>query len=553
MRVSDSDLDPGLVDAYRTAALAYSVPGASGTTRPWDEAINAEGSARPTVQGVLGALANLSEEEVRRRARSLASAYHDRGVTFSLSGEERPFPLDPVPRVLSTAEWLEIESGVAQRVRALEMFLSDVYGEGEVLKDGIVPRSAVLSCPHFHRAAHGIAPVRGARIHVAGPDLIRDAEGRFRVLEDNVRVPSGVSYVIENRQAMARAFPELVGNLPLQPVDEYPARLLAALRATAPAVDEPNVVVLTPGVHNSAYVEHTLLARAMGVELVEGRDLRVRGGYVYMRTTEGERRVDTIYRRLDDAFLDPMQFRADSMLGVPGLLNAARFGTVTLANAVGNGVADDKLIYTYVPDLIQYYLGEKPILDNVQTYRLAEADQRAEALSRLDELVVKPTGASGGHGLVIGTTATKKELDQLRLQILESPRDWIAQPVVMLSTAPTLVDGNLAPRHIDLRPFAINDGHEIWVLPGGLTRVAMREGSLVVNSSQGGGSKDTWTLAVESGAEGPGEEEPKDAAELAPDDIDYRPAPVTGPSDNTDSHQQQMQQQQARVRRWSSC
>ncbi len=551
--MTESGPDLGLVDAYRSAALAYSVPGAPAATRPWDEAINAEGSARPTVEGVLAALASLSEEEVRRRARSLASAYHDRGVTFSLSGEERPFPLDPVPRVLSTAEWLEVEAGVAQRVRALEMFLSDVYGEGEVLKEGIVPRSAVLSCPHFHRAAHGIAPVRGARIHVAGPDLIRDAEGRFRVLEDNVRVPSGVSYVIENRQAMARAFPELVGHLPLQPVDEYPARLLAALRSTAPAVDEPNVVVLTPGVHNSAYVEHTLLARAMGVELVEGRDLRVRGGYVYMRTTEGERRVDTIYRRVDDAYLDPMQFHADSMLGVPGLLNAARFGSVTLANAVGNGVADDKLIYTYVPDLIEYYLGEKPILDNVQTYRLAEADQRAEALSRLDELVIKPTGASGGHGLVIGTTATKEELDRLRLQILESPRDWIAQPVVMLSTAPTLIDGNLAPRHIDLRPFAINDGHEIWVLPGGLTRVAMREGSLVVNSSQGGGSKDTWTLAVEPAAEGHVDDEAADAALLAADDIDYRPAPVTGPSDNTDSQQQQMQQQQGRPAGWSPC
>jgi uncharacterized circularly permuted ATP-grasp superfamily protein len=318
-------------------------------------------------------------------------------------------------------------------------------------------------------------------------------------------------------------------------------------------VDEPNVVVLTPGVHNSAYVEHTLLARAMGVELVEGRDLRVRGGYVYMRTTEGERRVDTIYRRVDDAYLDPMQFQADSMLGVPGLLNAARFGSVTLANAVGNGVADDKLIYTYVPDLIQYYLGEKPILDNVQTYRLAEADQRAEALSRLDELVVKPTGASGGHGLVIGTTATKEELDKLRLQILESPRDWIAQPVVMLSTAPTLVDGKLAPRHIDLRPFAINDGHEIWVLPGGLTRVAMREGSLVVNSSQGGGSKDTWTLAVEPAAEGHIDDETRESAYAATDEIDYRPAPVAGPSDKTDSHQQQMQQQQAAIGRWSSC
>jgi uncharacterized circularly permuted ATP-grasp superfamily protein len=400
---------------------------------------------------------------------------------------------------VSAEEWRVVERGVAQRVRALEAFLADVYGPAQVLADGVVPRKLVTTSKHFHRAAFGFDPPNGVRIHVSGVDLVRDEKGRFRVLEDNLRCPSGVSYVIENRRTMARVFPTLFASERVRSVSDYPARLLAALRASAPSWrDDPRVVVLTPGVHSSAYFEHALLARRMGVELVEGRDLVCRGGSVWMRTTEGERQVDVIYRRIDDDFLDPLHFRRDSVIGCAGLLGAVRAGTVAIANAVGNGVADDKLLYTYVPDLIRYYLGEEPVLPNVHTFRLENSDERAAVLDRLDEMVLKPVDASGGYGLVIGPSATRAELDGVRAAVLASPRSWIAQPVVCLSTAPTLVDDGLVPRHVDLRPFAVNDGERIWVLPGGLTRVALPQGSLVVNSSQGGGSKDTWVLADSS-------------------------------------------------------
>jgi len=331
---------------------------------------------------------------------------------------------------------------------------------------------------------------------VAGVDLIRNPSGEVRVLEDNVRVPSGVSYVMTNRNAMITVMPEAFANQRIRPVASYPTRLLTALRKAAPAgVDDPTVVVLTPGVFNSAYFEHTLLARTMGVELVEGRDLECRRGKVFMRTTAGLQRVDVIYRRVDDDFLDPVHFRSDSMLGVPGLVNAIRTGGVALANAIGNGVADDKLVYTYVPDLIKYYLREEPIIANVDTWRLEDDEAREEVLDRLEDLVVKPVDGSGGKGIVIGPRATRSELDALRLQVSEDPRGWIAQPVVQLSTVPTLIEDGLQPRHVDLRPFAVNNGEDIWVLPGGLTRVALPEGELVVNSSQGGGSKDTWVLS----------------------------------------------------------
>jgi uncharacterized circularly permuted ATP-grasp superfamily protein len=482
--------NPGaaLLDGYRQA---FSPDGLT----CWDEAISPGGRARPAYGDVLRAVGSLSVDEMAARADMLANAYADQGVTFSFSGEERPFPLDPIPRVIDADEWADVERGVQQRVKALEAFLDDLYLRGEALAEGIVPRRLVMTSRHFHRAAYGIRPVRGVRIHVSGIDLIRDEHGRFRVLEDNVRTPSGVSYVIENRQAMTRVFPDLFGSLPIRSVDDYPARLLAALQATAPAVDDPVVVVLTPGVFNSAYVEHTLLARAMGVELVEGRDLVVRDGVVFMRTTDGERRVDVIYRRIDDDFLDPVHFRADSALGVPGMLGAARFGSVTIANGVGNGVADDKLLYSYVPDLIRYYLNEEPVLGNVDTFRLEDSDQRAHVLDRLDEMVLKPVDASGGKGIVIGPRAESAALQRVARDVQRDPRSWIAQPVVQLSTAPTFVDGRLEPRHLDLRPFAVNDGERVWVLPGGLTRVALRRGSLVVNSSQGGGSKDTWVLS----------------------------------------------------------
>lgn len=548
-------------DARSSVAEAYRDTFAIGGTS-WDEAVSHRGMVRPPYTGVLDAVSGLSVEEMTARADLLANAYADQGVTFSLSGEERPFPLDPVPRVIDADDWYDVERGVRQRVRALEHFLDDLYLRGEALAENIVPRRVVMTSRHFHRAAYGIRPVRGVRIHVSGIDLIRDEQGRFRVLEDNVRTPSGVSYVIENRQAMTRVFPDLFGSLPIRSVDDYPTRLLAALQATAPAVDDPVVAVLTPGVFNAAYVEHTLLARAMGVELVEGRDLVVRDGVVYMRTTEGERRVDVIYRRIDDEYLDPVHFRSESLLGVPGILGAARFGSVTIANGVGNGVADDKLLYSYVPDLIRYYLGEEPVLHNVDTYRLEDSDQRAFVLDQLDTMVLKPVDASGGKGIVIGPRADAAALARAREQILAHPRSWIAQPVVQLSTAPTFIEGRLEPRHLDLRPFAVNDGERVWVLPGGLTRVALRRGSLIVNSSQGGGSKDTWVLSghlTETGtfqpisvattaeipvitdemlADGDGEGPPGQPQEPALDAL------VVGPIENPAPEQQQQQQQQ---------
>ena len=467
----------------------------------WDEMFDAERKPRAPYAALYEVLQSLSADDFASRCAARDHAFRDQGITFSHSGEERPFPLDLVPRILSANIWPTIEAGVAQRVRALEAFLTDVYGIGRILDDGVVPHRLVTSCEHFHRAAVGIEPANGVRVLVAGIDLVRGADGKFRVLEDNLRTPSGISYVIENRRTMARVFPELFASHRVRPVDSYPARLLEALRAATPTgVADPTVVVLTPGVYNSAYFEHAFLARQMGVELVEGRDLVCRGNVVYMRSTEGEQRVDVVYRRVDDDFLDPLQFRAGSVVGCPGIVNAARAGNVTIANAVGNGVADDKLLYTYVPDIIRYYLDEEPILANVDTYRLEEPEQLDAALGRLDELVMKPVAGSGGYGLVIGPAASGAELDRMRQVLMADPRGWIAQEVVQLSTSPTQIGDRLLPRHVDLRPFAVNDGDRVWVVPGGLTRVALPEGSLVVNSSQGGGSKDTWVLADPSAA-----------------------------------------------------
>jgi uncharacterized circularly permuted ATP-grasp superfamily protein len=465
---------------------------------PWDEMfadISDTRSARPTYSEVHRALAQMTQEELRGRTDALASSYLAQGVTFDFAGEERPFPIDSIPRVIEAEDWSRVERGVSQRVRALEKFLADVYGPQNAVRDGVIPASLIGTSTHFHRQAAGVESANGVRIHVSGIDLIRDERGDWRVLEDNVRVPSGVSYVISNRRVMAQTLPEMFQSLSVRPVGDYPYRLLDALRKSAPeGVDEPTVVVLTPGVHNSAYFEHTLLARLMGVELVEGRDLFCSNGRVWMRTTAGPTRVDVIYRRVDDEFLDPMQFRPDSVLGSPGLMLAARLGHVTIANAVGNGVADDKLVYTYVPDLIKYYLGEDPILPNVDTWRLEDPGALEEVLDRLDQLVVKPVDGSGGKGLVVGPDASASELDALRKRLIKDPRGWIAQPVVQLSTIPTLVEDGIRPRHADLRPFAVNSGDDVFVLPGGLTRVALPEGQLVVNSSQGGGSKDTWVL-----------------------------------------------------------
>ena len=475
-----------MFDAYVTRDPAYDEMFVGG----------AEPELRPPYRRLGDSLRRLTTPDLNSRVEALQASYLDQGVTFDIGGEERAFPLDIVPRVIERDTWSTIEAGVQQRVTALEMFLADVYDAGQVFDDGVVPRKVITTSSHFHRAAAGVRPPNGVRIQVAGIDLVRDNAGEFRVLEDNVRVPSGVSYVMTNRRAIAAALPEAIGEHRLRPVANYPQKLLAALRAAAPAgVADPTVVVLTPGVYNGAYFEHHLLARTMGVELVEGRDLVTRGGHVMMRTTKGLAPVHVIYRRIDDEFLDPVHFRADSMLGCVGLIDAARMGNVTLANAVGNGVADDKLVYTYLPDIIRYYLDKEPVLRNVDTWRMGDPESREEVLDRLDELVLKPVDGSGGKGIVIGPAATTTELDQLRAKILADPRAWIAQPVVQLSTVPTFTDGKLGARHVDLRPFAVNDGSKVWVLPGGLTRVALAEGELIVNSSRGGGSKDTWVLA----------------------------------------------------------
>ena len=465
----------------------------------YDEMLVAPDDARPHNGPLYETLRARSPDDLELRCQARDRVLRDEGITFSFLGEERPFPLDLVPRVIPASEWAVIERGVQQRVRALEAFLADVYDSEQILGDGVVPAGLVKTSPHFLREAHGVAPPNGVRVHVGGIDLVRGADGRYVVLEDNVRVPSGVSYVIENRRLMTTVFPELFGDYRVRPVDTYPAHLREALRRAAPAgIDNPTVVVLTPGVHNSAYFEHAFLARQLGVELVEGSDLICRANTIYMRTTAGERRVDVIYRRVDDEFLDPLQFRPDSLLGCPGLVNAARAGNVAIANGLGTGVADDKAVYPYVGDMIRYYFDEEPILDSVPTFRLYNPDELDEALRRMDELVWKPVGGSGGHGLVIGPQADRATLEELRGEVLADPRGWIAQDMILLSTVPSLVDGRLRPRHVDLRPFSVNDGERVWVVPGGLTRVALREGSMVVNSSQGGGSKDTWVLATSS-------------------------------------------------------
>ncbi|WP_344080268.1 circularly permuted type 2 ATP-grasp protein [Luedemannella helvata] len=501
----------------------------------WDEMFASPGDPRPAYRSLFSTLQPLSGTDLRVRADQLARVFTDRGVTFAYAGEERPFPLDLIPRIISAAEWDLVTRAVRQRVVALERFLADVYGPGEVFTDGVVPRRLITTSAHFAREAVGIEPANGVRVHISGVDLIRDEEGHFRVLEDNLRIPSGVSYVIENRRAMTQTLPSLFAEARVLPVDDYPARLLHALRAAAPeGVTDPCVVVLTPGVYNAAYFEHALLARLMGVELVEGRDLVCSNNVVRMRTTQGERPVHVIYRRVDDDFLDPLHFRPDSVIGIPGIVNAARAGNVTLANAIGNGVADDKLLYTYVPDLIRYYLHEEPLLANVETHRLDSDDIVAHVLDKLDTYVLKPVDGAGGKGIVIGPRADERELAQVREAIVADPRGWIAQRPVALSTSPTLVDQGVAPRHIDLRPFAINDGNDVWLLPGGLTRVALPEGALVVNSSQGGGSKDTWVLADEQ-APLTVRPVPAYAVDVIPHDVSLRDA---GPASQMEGQQQ---------------
>jgi uncharacterized circularly permuted ATP-grasp superfamily protein len=471
----------------------------------FDEMFEADGRVRPHYQPLHDRLAELTSEELARRERLRDQAFRSQGITFTVYGEgqgiERTFPMDLIPRIIPGSEWVEVERGLIQRVTALNRFLEDLYdGERAVLHDRIVPRWLIASASGFQRAGFGIAVPHGARCVISGIDLVRDGQGRYVVLEDNLRNPSGISYVLENRVAMTRLLPVGFSRYRVRPVNHYSTMLHRALSHVASAAaGEPTIVVLTPGVYNSAYFEHAFLARQMGIELVEGRDLVVDDHVVYMRTTRGLQRVDVIYRRIDDDYLDPVVFRPDSMLGVPGLISAARAGNVTVVNAVGNGVADDKAVYAYVPELIRYYLGEEPILGNVDTYLLWDADQRAEVLDRLPELVVKPVAESGGYGMLMGPSASEEEIAAFRTRLEADPRGYIAQEVVSLSRHPTLCDDHLEGRHVDLRPFVIT-GERTEVLPGGLTRVALRKGSLIVNSSQGGGSKDTWVLKDEEEA-----------------------------------------------------
>jgi uncharacterized circularly permuted ATP-grasp superfamily protein len=444
-------------------------------------------------------LLELSAEELKHRQQSADLSFLNQGITFTVygrdEGTERIFPYDLLPRIISSSEWVTLEQGLTQRINALNLFLRDIYHEGRIMNDGVVPRELIYSCRHYRREMRGINVPRNIYISVVGTDLVRLDDGRFAVLEDNLRVPSGVSYMLANRQVMKHVFPRLFGNYGVRPIDHYGQALLATLRALAPMQrPDPTIVLLTPGVFNSAYFEHTFLARQMGVELVEGRDLVVHDNIVYMRTTAGLKRVDVIYRRVDDDFLDPLVFRPNSQLGVAGLVNAYRAGNVALANAIGTGIADDKALYAYVPAIIRYYLDEDPILDNVETYLLSDESQRKYALEHLEELVVKAVGESGGYGMLIGPHSTAAEREVFRERINADPRNYIAQPTLALSRAPCFIDGQVEARHVDLRPYILY-GDRVTIVPGGLTRVALRRGSLVVNSSQGGGSKDTWVLA----------------------------------------------------------
>jgi uncharacterized circularly permuted ATP-grasp superfamily protein len=452
----------------------------------------------PAVALIAQRLAALDPQELIRRAGIAEVELYNQGITFTVYSDkdaiDRILPFDLIPRVLAAREWDVLERGVRQRVAALNAFIWDVYHDQKILADGVVPRALVLGNENFRPEMVGFDVPQGTYVHVCGVDVIRDETGRFLVLEDNARTPSGVSYVLENRNMMRRIFPDLMDGIAVRPVGSYGMMLQAAMAEIAPPeVGEPQVVLLSPGIYNSAYFEHIFLAREMGVPLVEGRDLCVDNGRVWMRTTAGLAPVHSIYRRLNDDFLDPDVFRPESTLGVRGLIDAWRRGNVSLANAVGTGVADDKAIYAYMPRIIRYYLSEEPVLENVETHICAEAEGLAYTLANLEHLVVKPVGESGGYGLIIGPHATKDEIASFRKQLEADPGNYISQPMISLSVSPTLAGAQLLPRHVDLRPFAIT-GRKTWVLPGGLTRVALREGSLVVNSSQGGGSKDTWVL-----------------------------------------------------------
>lgn len=465
----------------------------------YDEMHDEKGHVRENYRPYSRWLESVSAEVIARKRREAELAFHRVGITFAVYGDtlaktERLIPFDIVPRIISAQEWRHVEAGLRQRVKALNAFLYDVYHDQNIIKAGRIPALQILGNAQYRKEMLGVDVPGHIYSHIAGIDLVRAGQGEYYVLEDNLRTPSGVSYMLEDRKVMMRLFPELFSSQAIAPVEHYPDLLLDTLRSVAPIQDEhANVVVLTPGQYNSAYFEHAFLAQQMGVELVEGDDLFVKENTVYMRTTHGPRRVHVIYRRIDDDFLDPLAFRRDSMLGVPGLFSAYRAGRVTLANAVGTGIADDKAMYIHVPEMIRFYCGEEPILSNVPTYDLGQSDALRYVLEHLSELVVKEVHGSGGYGMLVGPSASQEELRIFREKIIANPARYIAQPTLALSTCPTFVENGIAPRHIDLRPFVLS-GKDITMVPGGLTRVALKEGSLVVNSSQGGGTKDTWVL-----------------------------------------------------------
>ncbi|HEY3111611.1 MAG TPA: circularly permuted type 2 ATP-grasp protein [Chloroflexota bacterium] len=497
--LASSDSDP-VAPALLASWLASYDPGDF-----YDEAFTAPGRPRPHYRPLVRTLGSLTAREVGERRLRLDRAFMNQGVTFTVykddAGIERIFPFDPMPRIVTRRKWERIEAGLKQRIFALNAFVHDVYHQQKILADRAVPPELVLSARFFRPEFLGFEVPGNIYIHVVGSDLVRDERGDFFVLEDNLRSPSGVSYVLANRQVMKWVFPQLFSSYNVRAVENYPQDLLRTLRHVAPSgADHPTVALLTPGIYNSAYFEHAYLAKAMGIELVEGQDLIVDDAVVYMRTTRGLRRVDVIYRRIDDDFLDPMAFRPDSLLGAAGLVNAARLGNVTIANSIGVGVADDKAVYAYVPRIIKYYTGEEPILPNVPTYLAEDPSERVYILEHLDQLVVKTTNDSGGYGMVIGPYATRAQLEEVRARIQADPRNHIAQPTLKLSRHPTFGDEGLVGRHVDLRPYILY-GDEIRVIAGGLTRVALEPGSLVVNSSQGGGSKDTWVLGSDFDAD----------------------------------------------------
>ncbi len=465
----------------------------------WDEMYK-NASVREQYQKAVNFLQQLSVEELNKKEELAKRLFMSQGITFTVysSGEgiEKIFPFDIIPRIITASEWEYIEKGIKQRLKALNLFLKDIYSTQFIIKDGVVPAEMIYSCPHYLREMHNFPVPYDIYVHISGIDLIRNSDGSFYILEDNLRTPSGVSYMLENREITKRLFPDLLPQNNVRSVTDYPNILHRNLVSLSPRqIYNPTIVLLTPGIYNSAYFEHTTLARLMGVELVEGKDLVVDNHKVFMKTTSGLQQVDVIYRRVDDEYLDPLAFDPTSLLGVAGLMSAYRKGNVAIVNAVGNGVADDKAIYTYVPAMIRYYLNEEPILKNVPTYHLERDDEREHVFSDITNMVIKKTNASGGYGMLMGSAATEKEIVDYKAEVLKNPREFIAQPIISLSTVPCYMNGKLQPRRVDLRPYALCGPDGIEIVPGGLTRVALKEGSMIVNSSQGGGSKDTWVLA----------------------------------------------------------